>query len=225
MNFSSFISSPTSQTTCCRIFILFCKLNNSFGKIGKYIWNTEVFSHIFFRFIIRIKYSYQTVQNINNRFIVATTTLLWFINNLPLGLRVGLNFIGTYRTWNSISIDNNWAVSLIWLIASSDNFSVVVNPLVIMMRRYWSANVEYSGKRREDDVERRCLNVQLNNDRITRNYGDIVGNMSHITDGIFNINIMCIIIITTNLELNYYNRKNVWTSDKSWEPGSLSHFH
>ena len=51
---SSFISSPTSQTTCCRIFILFYKLNNSFGKIGKYIWN--IFPYL------------------------AITTLLWFIN-------------------------------------------------------------------------------------------------------------------------------------------------
>ena len=162
-------------------------------------------------------------------------SLLFSDSSIPCLLGLGwvstlLVFTELYRTVlpclsSPISIDNNWAVSLIWLMSSSDNFSVIVNPLVIMMRRYWIANVEYSGKRREDDVERRCLNVQLNNDRITRNYGDIVGNMSHITDGIFNINIMCIIIITTNLELNYYNRKNVWTPDKSWEPGSLSHFH
>ena len=38
---------------------------------------------------------------------------------------------------------------------------------------------------------------------ITRDYGDIIGNISHITDSIININIMGFIPITSNLELNY----------------------
>ena len=41
------------------------------------------------------------------------------------------------------------------------NFSVTINPLVIMLRRYLSANVEHSGKRTVDDVERRVLYVEL----------------------------------------------------------------
>ena len=40
---------------------------------------------------------------------------------------------------------------------------------------------------------------------ITRENGDITGNISHITDSIINIVILGFIIITTNLESNYYD--------------------
>ena len=43
---------------------------------------------------------------------------------------------------------------------------------------------------------------------ITRDYGDIIGNVSHITDSIINIIIIRLITLTT-LELNYYSIKKV----------------
>ena len=42
---------------------------------------------------------------------------------------------------------------------------------------------------------------------ITRDYDDIIGNISHVIDSIINIIVMGFIIITINLELNYYDRK------------------
>ena len=39
---------------------------------------------------------------------------------------------------------------------------------------------------------------------ITRENGDIIGNISQVTDSIINIVIMGFIIIMTNLESNYY---------------------
>ena len=55
---------------------------------------------------------------------------------------------------------------MISLTSSLDSFSVTANPLVIKLRRYLIENVEHSGKRRVDDVERSCLKVELNNDKI-----------------------------------------------------------
>ena len=65
-----------------------------------------------------------------------------------------------------MSIDNSLAVLAISLIASLDNFSVTANPFSIMLRRYLIENVEHSGKRRVDDVERNCLKVGQNIDKM-----------------------------------------------------------
>ena len=40
---------------------------------------------------------------------------------------------------------------------------------------------------------------------MTRENGDIIGSISQVTDSIINIVIMGFIIITANLELNYYD--------------------
>ena len=47
-----------------------------------------------------------------------------------------------------------------------DNFFVTANPFSSMLRRYLIENVEHSGRRRVDDVERRFLRVGQNIDRI-----------------------------------------------------------
>ena len=43
---------------------------------------------------------------------------------------------------------------------------MTANPLVIKLRRYLIENVEHSGRKKVDDVERRCLKVGQNIEKI-----------------------------------------------------------
>ena len=55
---------------------------------------------------------------------------------------------------------------MISLTSSLDSFSVTAYPLVIKLRRYLIENVEHSGRKKVDDVERRCVRVGQNIDKI-----------------------------------------------------------
>ena len=55
---------------------------------------------------------------------------------------------------------------MISLTSSLDNFSVTANPLVIKLRRYLIENVEHSGRKKVDEVERRSVKVGQNIDKI-----------------------------------------------------------
>ena len=43
---------------------------------------------------------------------------------------------------------------------------MIANPLEMMLRRYLIENVEHSGRKKVDDVERRCVRVGQNIDKI-----------------------------------------------------------